>query len=227
VLFRSGIYNLGSSDTVAGISGAGNIQLNSYTLTTNITSDTTFSGIISGTGGITKTGANKLILSNTNTYSGNTTMRGTKTFLGTVGVNHLYEGIGNIGSVTGARPVISVDYNSQGNSLLVATNNNITTNMIFSISNIPYNDTVSTVPTFVSYSFTLILRNSPTFFCNTVNVRIAGPSSTVTSLNPISYGGLTNVTIASGATYTVQQFNVLFLFGNATPTVFTNVLSMF
>jgi hypothetical protein len=34
------------------------------------------------------------------------------------------------------------------------------------------------------------------------------------------------VTIASGATTTVQQFNIIF-YGSATPVVFTNLLSMF
>jgi hypothetical protein len=159
----------------------------------------------------------------------NQTVTGNKTFSGTIGVSHLYESIGNLGSYTGARPEISMDYYLQGNSLLVASNNNITSNMIFSITNIPYGGSTPIVPSHISYSFTLILRGSPTFFCNTVNIRTInsdGTSSSVTSLPPISSGGLTNVTIASGATTTVQQFNIIFI-GSATPVVFTNLLSMF
>jgi hypothetical protein len=159
----------------------------------------------------------------------NQTVTGNKTFTGTIGVNHLYESIGNLGSYSGSRPEISMDYYLQGNSLLVASNNNITGNMIFSISNIPYGGTGTTVPSHVSYSFTLILRGNPTVFCNMVNIRTLDPqggSVSTNSITPISSGGLTNVTIASGATTTVQQFNVIFL-GSSTPVVFTNLLSMF
>lgn len=69
-------YKLDQNDTVASIAGAGNINLQNRTLTSAGASDTTFSGIISGTGGLTLTGSNNLTLSGANTYSGTTHING-------------------------------------------------------------------------------------------------------------------------------------------------------
>ncbi|MBU3543286.1 autotransporter-associated beta strand repeat-containing protein, partial [Polynucleobacter sp. MWH-Loch1C5] len=75
-------YALGASDTVLSISGAGSINLNSYTLTSGGSSDTAFAGVISGTGSVVKVGTGGLTLSGANTYSGGTTING-----GTLTVN--------------------------------------------------------------------------------------------------------------------------------------------
>jgi autotransporter-associated beta strand protein len=61
-------------ETVAALNGAGNITLGSATLTASGTG--TFSGVISGSGGLTKTVANTLTLSGANTYSGLTSING-------------------------------------------------------------------------------------------------------------------------------------------------------
>ena len=65
-----------TADTSAGgLSGSANINLSSYTLT--IGSDngsTTYSGVLSGAGAITKQGPGTLTLTGVNTYSGNTTI---------------------------------------------------------------------------------------------------------------------------------------------------------
>lgn len=80
--------NLGNSLTSGSLAGGGNVNLNANTLTTgNNNSDTTFSGVISGTGGLIKDGAGVLTLSGANTYSGATTVNA-----GTVKIN------GNTGS---------------------------------------------------------------------------------------------------------------------------------
>ena len=65
------------SEIVGSIAGAGNITLGTATLTAggNNTS-TTFSGPLSGTGGLTKAGTGVLTLSGANTYSGATTING-------------------------------------------------------------------------------------------------------------------------------------------------------
>ncbi|HEX7890013.1 MAG TPA: autotransporter-associated beta strand repeat-containing protein [Ramlibacter sp.] len=63
------------SGTVGSIAGAGSINLNWNTLTVGGTnSSTTFSGTISGGGGLTKAGTGSLTLSGANTYGGATTV---------------------------------------------------------------------------------------------------------------------------------------------------------
>ncbi|MES2207138.1 MAG: autotransporter-associated beta strand repeat-containing protein [Pseudomonadota bacterium] len=68
---------LGASETIGSLSGAGSITLASYTLTAGgDNSSTTFSGVISGTAGVTKTGTGTLTLSGTNTFTGNAEVSG-------------------------------------------------------------------------------------------------------------------------------------------------------
>jgi autotransporter-associated beta strand protein len=67
-------YNLGVSDTIASIGGAGNVSLNTYTLTVGSATNTTLSGNISGSGALVKQGSGILTLSGTNIYTGGTTI---------------------------------------------------------------------------------------------------------------------------------------------------------
>jgi autotransporter-associated beta strand protein len=71
-------FNLNSnSDTIGSLAGAGSVTLGSATLTAGAdATSTTFSGVVSGTGNLTKTGAGNLTLSGANTYSGATTISG-------------------------------------------------------------------------------------------------------------------------------------------------------
>ncbi|MBB2497162.1 DUF4347 domain-containing protein [Pseudomonas sp. UL070] len=68
--------SLSSSESTGNLSGVGTINLGSNTLTSNITADSTFSGDINGTGGLTVSQAGAatfaLTLSGANTYTGNT-----------------------------------------------------------------------------------------------------------------------------------------------------------
>jgi len=76
-------FQLGGNDTVASISGAGNIALGSNTLTFGDTSNQTVSGTISGTGGLVKNSSGSITLSGNNNYSGNTTISA-----GTIRIGH-------------------------------------------------------------------------------------------------------------------------------------------
>ncbi|MDB2614200.1 autotransporter-associated beta strand repeat-containing protein, partial [Chlamydiales bacterium] len=64
------------SKTINNLSGSSSsfIELNASTLSVNQTTAGTYLGVISGTGSLTKTGAQKLTLSGTNTYGGGTTV---------------------------------------------------------------------------------------------------------------------------------------------------------
>ena len=65
---------LGSNATVTGLNGSGAVNLNSYTLSTGAAdSGSYYTGVISGSGGLNKTGASSsLILTGTNTFTGPT-----------------------------------------------------------------------------------------------------------------------------------------------------------
>ncbi len=76
VTVNGGTYNMGGSDQVGSVAGTGGtINLNAHTLTTgNNNANTSYSGIIAGSGAITKTGTGTWTLGGQNTYSGLTTV---------------------------------------------------------------------------------------------------------------------------------------------------------
>ncbi len=65
----------GFSQSIGSLSGAGNVTLGSGTLTTgNDNTTTTFSGAMSGTGGLTKLGSGTMFLTGVSTFTGPTTL---------------------------------------------------------------------------------------------------------------------------------------------------------
>src|SRR5204863_44415 len=76
-------FNLAAAETVGSIAGAGNVTLGTFTLTAGgSNATTTYSGTMSGTGGLTKAGTGTLTLNGTNTYTGTTNVSA-----GTMSVN--------------------------------------------------------------------------------------------------------------------------------------------
>ncbi|SAK50165.1 outer membrane autotransporter [Caballeronia temeraria] len=86
-------FDLNAFDQQANnLTGAGSVTLNGAALTANNTADSTFDGIISGSGQLTKTGANTLTLSANNTYTGPTTISAGTLQLGAGGASGLVAG---------------------------------------------------------------------------------------------------------------------------------------
>jgi autotransporter-associated beta strand protein len=74
-VINSGTYDVDSTDTINSLRGSGAVELDTgITLTTGDAGSDEISGIISGAGNLTKVGVGILTLSNTNTYSGITTI---------------------------------------------------------------------------------------------------------------------------------------------------------
>ena len=74
-VINSGVYDVDASDTIQSLSGSGAVELASgITLTTGDSGDDTISGVISGSGALTKAGSGTLTLSGSNTYTGSTTL---------------------------------------------------------------------------------------------------------------------------------------------------------
>jgi autotransporter-associated beta strand protein len=73
-LSGDGLLDLNSKvDTIGSLVGVGNVTLGSGTLTTGATNaSTTYGGVVSGSGGLTKTGTGTLTLSGPNSYTGTT-----------------------------------------------------------------------------------------------------------------------------------------------------------
>jgi fibronectin-binding autotransporter adhesin len=74
-IFAPGTFEVASALTVGSIAGAGSIDLGAN-LTIGGTTVDTFSGVISGSGGLVRQGTGTTILSGANTYSGGTTLNG-------------------------------------------------------------------------------------------------------------------------------------------------------
>jgi outer membrane autotransporter protein len=113
----------GFNQTIGSLAGAGSVTLGAATLTTgNDNTSTTFSGTMSGTGGLTKIGSGTLTLSGSSSYSGATAVNaGTLTVNGsiansvvTVNSGAMLSGTGTIGGLLIASGATFAPGNSPG-----------------------------------------------------------------------------------------------------------------
>jgi autotransporter-associated beta strand protein len=111
-----GTITLDQPLTVGSLNGVGNLNLGSNILTTGgDNSTTTFSGVISGTGGLTKNGTGSFYLSGNNSYDGVTTINNGSVLVSTNNALGSAAGGTNVSGGASARLVFerSVNYSTQ------------------------------------------------------------------------------------------------------------------
>jgi hypothetical protein len=147
-------------------------------------------------------------------YSSAVTLSGNKTFTGPITVTQLFENVFEANVVTGTPPTLT--FVSTGNSSVIHATPaaTIANNFSFQVNGL----TVPSGSNSISYSFALILDvTNAKIFANTVKV---GSGSLVT---PYTSGGISSVTIDSATSFVMQQVNVMYFNGSATPTIFTSI----
>jgi autotransporter-associated beta strand protein len=220
-------FNLANrTETVGSIAGAGNITLGTGTLTSGgNNSTTTFSGVISGTGGVTKAGTGTLILSGNNTYTGATTVNGNGT-LSAASATALGAGAGattvasgstlNVNGVTIAENVTLNGTGVGGNGALTGTgtaavSGNVALASASTIGVAAGGDTLTLSGVLSGANAltkagagTLVLSGAANTYTGATNVN-AGTLRVGSALNELPNGGA--VTVAAGATLDLNGFS--------------------
>ena len=112
---------LAAAETLGSLAGAGALKLQSNTLTVGGTLDAVFSGIISGSGGLSKTGSSILTLAGTNTFSGGVNLSSGSLFI----ANDAALGTGTLTVLAGVLASDSTTARTLANALVLDGNLNL------------------------------------------------------------------------------------------------------
>jgi autotransporter-associated beta strand protein len=200
------IGNLASSSQFDSSAGTGTISLGSGVLTINQASNFTFSGVISGTGGLTKNGTATLTLPASNTYTGVTTLSA-----GTLSVSAIGNGgsAGGLGAASNAASNLVFNGTGGGGAVMytgstASTDRNFTINAgktaTFAVANSGANLTLSGASTSTNGG---LIKNGPgtlTLSGTNLHTGVTTLNGGVLSVSTIGNGGVSgNLGAASSA----------------------------
>lgn len=226
-LITAGNYN----QSIGSLNGsAGTINLGSATLTINPTADCSFSGVIQGTGMITKAGSNTLTLGGNNLYTGGSLITGGTLKLGSnsgIGTNNVLTVAQGTFDIAGKSPFIKqIIFGSDTYvGAKTITNSLPGTGSVLLNGNVTYNggSTPGMIEAPLELSFGEHLIENPNTYLSTSlhEIQIKGPMTGLGSLKVIGTAGfdvaVTGTSNYSGAT-TVSGAALYTLTTNALPT---------
>ncbi len=105
------ISGTASGTTLQGLTGSGNVKLGGETLTIDNTANDNFDGVVSGTGGVTKSGSGTLTLTGANIYNGETDIKA-----GTLAVVGSLYSTGPV-TLSGASATLDISGDSAGQTI--------------------------------------------------------------------------------------------------------------
>ena len=197
------LLDLGDDETIGNLSGGGanggNIDLHGNRLTVNEAGTTTFAGIASGSGGLTKQGGGRLTLSKANTYTGLTSINaGTLVLAGGAAIV-------DTGAVSLNGGELRVSSNETIGRLDAASGTTVTLNR-----NLTFGDAAdTTIAATIGGTRALIKRGTGAVTlsgANTYSGATSVTAGTLVAANAAALGATTSgTTIASGATLQITD----------------------
>jgi fibronectin-binding autotransporter adhesin len=182
-------FNNTIGSLAGGGSTGGNVTLGSATLTTGNASNTTYAGVISGTGAVTKAGAGTWTVSGSNTYSGLTTINAGTFRLGAAG-DATNTPLGTTGAATTVASGAALDLNG----FTLGTAEAIT----ISGTGVGANGAITnSSATGATYSGLVALGNAASIIAASGDINISNAGTITGATFGLTVGGASNGTLSS------------------------------